>query len=245
MMEFAPPKYFTVKCAILDRIDTDDLSTGAILPSERELMEVHCVSRITVRKAIDELEKDGYLYKVQGKGTFVKGEPKRQDLISLTSCTQDVVRQGMVPTRKVLKNDVIAADSKRLRVLNLDAGENVFCLARILYADGEPLNFTTAYLPHKLFPGIENHDFAATSLYTTIENEYATKITRAERTIEAVIAYDEICDYLGVDSGVPLVLFQCVTYGESQGVEYPIETFKCYYRSDKFKFYIDQVREKG
>ena len=48
---------------------------------------------------------------------------------------------------------------------------------------------------------------------------------------------------MNVNAGVPLILFNCVTYGEIKGREYPIENFKCYYRSDRFKFYIDQVRK--
>lgn len=242
MMEFAPPKYFTVKRSILEMLDTGELGAGAILPSERELMAAHNVSRITVRKAIEELEQEGYLYKIQGKGTFARGEQKRQDLISITSCTEDVARQGMVPTRRVITKDVIDADKKRLEKLNLAAGDKVFRLARIYYADGEPINFTTAYLPCKHFPDIEGYDFESSSLYGVIEKDYKVKITRAERTIEAVHAYDEICEYLDVHADVPLILFQCVTYGDVRGRECPIETFKCYYRSDKFKFCINQVR---
>lgn len=245
MLEYSPPKYFTVKRAILEKIDTEELDPGAVLPSEREMMLAHNVSRITVRKAIEELEQEGYVYKVQGKGTFVRGVQKRQDLFSITSCTQDVVRQGMVPTRKVVGSDVVDADNKRLRNLGLAKDEKVFRLSRIYYADGEAINFTTAYLPYKYFPKIEQYDFANASLYETIENDYQAKITRAERSIEAVIAFDETCKYLNVHPGVPLLLFQCVTYGEVKGKECPIETFKSYYRSDKFKFYIDQVRENG
>ena len=73
-----------------------------LVPSERELMAMFQVSRITVRKAVEELEQEGYLYKVQGKGTYVKGDQNSQDLFSITSCTQDVVRLGMTPSRKVV-----------------------------------------------------------------------------------------------------------------------------------------------
>ena len=242
-MEYTPPKYFTVKHSILDMLEAGELAPNSVIPSERELMEKHNVSRITVRKAIEELEQEGYLYKIQGKGTFVKGDQKKQNLISITSCTEDVKRQGMVPSRKVLCMNVIDADKKRQERLQLLAGEKVFQMARIYYADGEPINHTTVYLPYKFFPGIEKYDFSKFSLYGVIENDYSVKITRAERTLEAVIAYDEICEYLHVHSGVPLILFQCITYGEVKGKECPIETFKCYYRSDNFKFYIDQIRK--
>lgn len=242
MLEYAPPKYFKVKSAIMKLLDSGDLTPNAALPSERELMLEHDVSRITVRKAIEELEQEGLVYKVQGKGTFVKGDHKKQDLISITSCTEDVKKQGMVPTRQVLYSEIIPADKKRQNRLQLSEGDRVFHMARIYYADGEPINHTTVYLPCKFFPGIESYDFSQYSLYGVLEEDYGVKITRAERTLEAVIAYEDICRHLHVHSGIPLILFNCVTYGEIRGREYPIENFKCYYRSDRFKFYIDQVR---
>lgn len=242
MQEFTPPKYYIVKRALVEKIDNDEFGVGTPIPSERDLMAMFDVSRITVRKAVEELEQEGYLYKVQGKGTYVKGDQGSQDLISITSCTQDVIRLGMTPSRKVLVSEVMAADKKRQRRLELTEGEEVFCLSRIYYADGEPINYTTAYLPHRLLPGIEKHDFSQESLYGVLEKEYGITITRAERTIEAVIAHDEISDYLDVKEGVPLLLFECVTHGLVNGKECPIETFKCCYRSDKFKFRINQVR---
>lgn len=242
MREYTPPKYIVVKHAIKAMLDQGLLEANAILPSERELMETYNVSRITVRRAVEELEQEGYLYKVQGKGTFVKGDEKRQDLISITSCTEDVLRLGMTPTRRVVGSEIIPADKKRQSRLSLTEGDRVYRLKRIYYADGEPLNFTTVYLPYKLFPGVESHDFARNSLYKILEEEYGVKITRAERTLEAVLAYEEVQEYLNIRSGVPLILFQCITYGEIKGKEYPIETFKCYYRSDRFKFCVNQVR---
>lgn len=243
MKDYTPPKYVLVKHALKAMLDQGDLEANALLPSERELMESYNVSRITVRRAVDELEQEGYLYRVQGKGTFVKGDDKHQDLISITSCTEDVRRLGMVPSRKVVSSGVIEADRKRRSRLNLIPGDRVFRLARIYYADGEPINFTTTYLPYKLFPGIEERDFSELSLYQVLEQDYGVTITRAERTLEAVLAYEEVQEHLNILPGVPLILFNCITYGEINGREYPIETFKCYYRSDRFKFCVNQVRK--
>ena len=75
-----------------------------------------------------------------------------------------------------------------------------------------------------------------------ITEVYGVKITKARRTIEAIGAQDEIAEYLDIEEGTPIILFRCITYGIVNGREIPIENFKCYYRTDKFKFYIDQVR---
>lgn len=235
------PKYYLVKRAIIQKINDEDYAVGELIPSERELIRQFDVSRITVRKAVEELEQEGYLYKVQGKGTYVKGDQNSQDLISITSCTQDVIRLGMTPSRKVVSHKLVQADKTRQRRLNLPDGERVFRLSRIYYADGEPINYTTTYLPHRLFEGLEAYDFSKESLYRVLETAYGVSITRATRTVEAITAHDKIAEYLDVESGVPLLLFRCTTMGVVGGKEVPIETFKCCYRSDKFKFYIHQV----
>lgn len=242
MEELKVPKYYKVKKAIVERIDNEEFPIGTLIPSERELMALLDVSRITVRRAIEELEQEGYLYKVQGKGTYVKGDQNSQDLISITSCTQDVIRLGMKPSRKVLHSDVMLADKKRQRRLSLGEHDKVFFLSRVYYADDEPINYTRTYLPYKLFKGIETHDFSKESLYEVMEKEYGVTLSRANRSVEAVIAYDDVAEYLHVQAGVPLLLFQCTTYGVAGGKEVPVETFKCCYRSDRFKFYINQVR---
>lgn len=236
------PKYYIVKKRILEMIDREEIGSDGMVPSERELMEMFKVSRITAKKALDDLVKEGYLYRVQGKGTFVKNDRLNQDLVLITSCTDDIIRMGMKPSKKLLLAEVIPADQARRRRLQLCEGDKVFMVKRVYFADDDPLNLTTTYLPCKLFPGIEEHDFGVESIYHVLEEKYQTKITKATRTIEAVLAGDEVSQILGVDEGKPILLFRAVTYGLVNGKEVPIETFKSYYRTDKFKFYINQVK---
>lgn len=237
------PKYFMVKRAIVKKIDNEVYDTSNPIPSERELMDEYQVSRITIRKAIDELVTEGYLYKIQGKGTYVKADEGSNNLFSITSCTEDVERLGMRPTKRTVVCEVIKADIKRAKALEITADDSVYMIGRILYADQEPLNYTLTYLPEKVFPQIIEYDLERKSLYKLISETYGVRITKARRTIEAVLANDEIAEYLDVDEGMPIILFRCITYGIVNGKEIPIETFKCFYRTDKFKFYIDQVRQ--
>lgn len=241
MYEERVPKYYQLKKEIIRKIETEEYTSDGPIPSERELMEQHQVSRITVRKAIDELVVEGYLYKIQGKGTYVKTDENSNDLFSLVSCTQAVCNMGMKPTKQVITAQILPSDRKRAKALNLADKELVFQLGRVLYANEEPLNYTLTYLPVKLFPGLEKHEFAGESLYQVLEEEYHVKITKARRTVEAVLVKDEIAEYLDIEQGMPVILFGCTTYGDVNGQEQPIESFKCYYRTDKYKFYIDQV----
>jgi hypothetical protein len=232
-----------VKKAIVENIDNDLYHSNEAIPSEKKLMEFYNVSRITIRKAIDELVTEGYLYKIQGKGTYVKADEGSNNLFSITSSTEDVQKMGMKPSKKTKISRIEFASPKRAKALEISTNDQVEVIGRISYADLEPLNYTIAFLPEKIFPGLTEYDLEHESLYKLINDQYGVRITKARRTIEAVLAKDEIAKYLELEEGMPVILFRCVTYGIVNGKETPIEYFKCYYRTDKYKFYIDQIRQ--
>ena len=236
------PKYYLIKQKIRKMIDEEEFKTNEIIPSERDLMCKYNVSRITVRKALNDLVNEGYLYKIQGKGTFVKGDEFDQDLFQLTSCTEEIKKMGMVPTKKVISSGIVSADKSHQRLLGVREGDKLFSLTRVYYANGQPLNFTTTYLVYKYFPDIEKFDFEQNSIYEVLEQNYAVKITQATRTLEAVSVCEEIAEFLDMEENSPVLLFRGVTKGNVSGTEVPIENFRSYYRSDKFKFFINQVR---
>ena len=118
-MQEMVPKYYLIKQEIIDMINREEIDENGMVPSERELMAMFGVSRITVRKAITDLVNEGYLYTVQGKGTFVRTDELNRDLVSIMSCTEDIRRMGMVPSKKVICAEVIPADKKRIKRLQL------------------------------------------------------------------------------------------------------------------------------
>jgi GntR family transcriptional regulator len=238
---FSEAKYSQVGNSIIKKIEDGTYKTGSSIPSERELIEKFGVSRITVRKAIDELVSKGFLTKVQGKGTYVKSVIHRQNLFSLTSCKTDIIKQGMTPSTYVIKAEVEEADEKIKDALELESGDKIFTLERVYYADDVPVNYTITHLPIKLFPGIDKIDFKNSSLYETLENNYGTKLIEATRTVEAILPEKKIAEMLDLNSTCPVLLFEATTIGEVNGVQCPIENFTCNYRSDRFKFYIHQV----
>lgn len=241
-MDKKQPKWLTIKKEIINLIEEGTYQEDMLVPSERELMEKYDVSRITIRRALEELSNAGYLYKVHGKGTFVKGERHTQNLFSLVSCTEDIKSMGMVPSRFVVKKLIKDASDRKRRKLKLNMNDKVFNLARIYYADDEPVNYTNTFLPQKYFPGIELYEFANTSLYKVLEEDYGVRVTNAVRAVEAVSCNEDIATYLKVPVGTPLILFSTVTYGIVNGLEVPIEYFDCYYHTKQFKFYINQTR---
>lgn len=240
-------KYSAVKRAIFERITSEQYPLNSMIPSERELIESFGVSRITVRKAIDELVAEGYLYRIQGKGTYVKSDEAPHDLFSLTSCTEEIESMGMTAARRVIRAEVVGADRRLAATMQLDEGSPIFVLERVYYANAHPINYTTTHLPLTLFPGLDKHDFTVDSLYSVLERQYGVTISNARRMLEATLASGAVAKQLEVAKGSPLILFNCETHGDVPSpmggtTQRVIEAFTCWYRTDVHKFYIDQVR---
>ena len=104
------PKYYVLQQNLIKSIERGEFEPGKPIISERELVEKYQVSRITVRKAIDELVNEGFLYRIQGKGTFIREESGSQNLFSLNSCTEDVRKLGKIPSKKTVFSIKVAAD---------------------------------------------------------------------------------------------------------------------------------------
>lgn len=237
------PLYYRLKQLIIDMIENEEIKADEAIPSEPKLMATYTLSRTTVRKAIDELVNEGYLYRIQGKGTFVKGRGFEQALIKLSGCSEDIKRLGLTPHPKVL-NACITTPSKRIAsLLSISEDEPTFYMERIVYGDDLPINRNKSYIPYKYVNGIETINFNQESLYKVLEQDYNICIKKAVRSIEAILANDEVADQLEVNEGSPVLLFKGqVLATERDGREFVIEHFEAIYRSDQFKFYIEQHR---
>ena len=135
ILEDRLPKYFIVKKAIVENIDNELYRSNEAIPSEKRLMELYNVSRITIRKAIDELVTECYLYKIHCKGTYVKADEGSNNLFSITSSTEDVQRMGMTPSKKTKISKVENASPKRAKSLEISTDDLVEVIGRISYAD--------------------------------------------------------------------------------------------------------------
>lgn len=236
------PMYYQLKNIIIDMIENEEISEDECIPSEPKLMQTYNLSRTTVRKAIDELVNEGYLYKRQGKGTFVKGRGFEQGLIKLSGCSEDIRRYGLEPKPYVLKEYIEKPSKKVAKMLGISTKEDTFYMERVIYGDDIPINKNKSYIPYALVPGIEDVDFNKESLYKVIEKDYGIVIKRAIRTVEAILASEEVALQLKVKEGAPVMLFKGQVYGEYRGMEVIVEYFEAIYRSDQFQFYIEQHR---
>ena len=166
------PKYAQIEAELIAQIESGQLAPGAELPSESDLIECYGVSRVTVRRAIDELYHQGYVEKMQGKRACVKEKVKLQELTSISSYTEEIIRQGMTPSRKLLSFGLRVCTKEEAEQLGLKKADPVFFMERIYFADGSPLCLTSTVLPYQLFREIETYDFEQNSLYQVLEEQY-------------------------------------------------------------------------
>lgn len=236
------PKYEKIKQALGEQIRSGKLAPGTELPSETELLDTFQVSRITVRRAMDELYREGYIEKKQGKRAFVRKTAKTQELTTISSYTEEILRLGMTPSRKVICAQLRLCTPEEGRLLFLDKADPVFYLERIVCADEQPFCYTQTTLPYSLFRDIETYDFSSSSLYSIIETSYHIKICSSTLKLKAVAARREVAHYLDIAAGSPLLYSSAITYGKKNGTELPIEVFQSYYLTDKFEYSLTQNR---
>lgn len=234
------PIYYQLKEWLREQIESGTLKPHDRLPSERELGEIFHISRMTARQALSELESEGYVYREQGKGSFV-AEPKiRQGLLKLTGFTEDMRDRGMKPGAKVLTVETIKNDEQLARKLHASPDEEFLMLQRLRLADDQPMALETTFLRCIFCPGIEQFDFANVSLYQTLQERYGLRLGRAEQTVEAGIADEYETKVLQIKSGTPILAMERITYLEDNKTV--IEYARSAYRGDRYKLFVELKR---
>ena len=158
---------------VLDLIE--QLGVGEAIPSERQLSSDLGVSRLTVRAALDDLVREGYLVRRRGSGTFVS-EPKIAQELTLTSFTDDMKRRGMRPASRTLELKIVPAGARLGRFLHVSPSERIMVAKRLRLADRETMAIETLHVPEKLVPGLTGADLEAGSFYELLRERYGVVI---------------------------------------------------------------------
>lgn len=232
------PLYYQLRDKLRILID-ETLAAGDRIPSENELVARYRVSRNTVRLAIDSLIKEGVVYRVQGKGTFVSPEHMRYDLQRLVSFTEDMRRRKLKPDTRLLGFSRQTPSPTIASRLALAPDSETYEIKRLRLADGEPMAVSTAYMPYDLIPDLTESDLMSGSVFKIIEGRLRLKIGYADRILKAASADDSQAELLKVEPGFPLMLVEGATYLDN---ETPIEYVIIYYRADRYEFAYRSVR---
>lgn len=225
------PIYSQLKEQIIRQIAEGELKPGDQIPSQYELCEKYQMSHMTVRRALNELLKEGILRSIPGKGTYVASRTRPADSGSLINFSSQMARLGMTPSTQVLSQEIIPASTVLAQILGIEVGQPVVSLYRLRCADGQPLSLTQCYLPHDLCPGLLEHDLAANSLFDTLRTVYRLKLVGAVSNVHAVLADEEQARLLQVKRPAALIVREQVTYLDNGRV---IEFSRSFILGDKY-----------
>lgn len=211
----------------------------AQLPSESELVATYGVSRITVRHALAQLQREGLIFKVTGKGTFVSKPKALQDLSQLQGFGEAMRRLGRETSSQVLGHELLRADTELAERLALDAGDAVIELRRLRYLDRVPVSLDVSYFPASIGEQLLRADLAGRDVFSILENEIGIALGAAEVSIEAALAGGDIAVHLGIAEGAPLLRIERLT--TSAGGR-PIDFEYLYYRGDAMRYRLRLAR---
>ncbi|MEW9124989.1 HTH-type transcriptional repressor yvoA [Proteiniborus sp. DW1] len=228
------PLYYQLMDIIIEMIEEGYLSENDQLPSERELCETYSVSRSTVRQAIQELEKEGYIYREHGKGTFVSPEKFKQDLLSFYSFTDEMKKIGKTPSSQVLDFKVIKCSDELAKKMNLASGDEVYMFTRLRLADNEPMMLETSYVPCDRFPGLTKEQLEQNAMYEIFTKKYNAVFTCAEEIFQSVLTREDEAVLLLYRTGLPAMMIERITHENDMIIEYT----KGIARGDRFKYHV-------
>ncbi len=154
-----------------------------------------------MRLALQQLELEGYIKRIQGKGTFVSAAKIQTPIPhKITSFAEQM--RGLRSESKVLELVVIPADHSIAELLKMKENEPVNKLVRVRYAEGEPLQYHTSYIPWKAAPGLAQEECTG-SLFELLRTKYNIEISRGTESIEPILTDETISGHLLTNVGAP------------------------------------------
>lgn len=178
------------------------------IPSEAELSGKYAVSRITIRRAVEELVSEGYLTKMQGKGTFVNPPKLARKILQsseVQSFTETCRAAGRVAGSKLVSCEVVDARPAEREFLDLDEGAKLVYVQRIRTADGVPIMLENNFFPFEGFEFLVTANLDDCSIFSLV-GERTGRIPQDTRrcTLSIVRANAEVATLLEVAVGEPL-----------------------------------------
>ena len=222
-----------------DRITSGALGPGQRLPSEPNLAATHGLSRVTIRRALDGLARDGLITRQPGAGTFVNGAKTHAPLVAnLSDLMGHLVAMGRATRVKLLSFDYVDPAPAVAAELRLEPGERTQLCVRVRYLDDKPFSHLTTHVPERIGATYCEADLARTPLLALLERS-GVVADRAGQTISATLAGPETAAALDVEIGSALIsLTRVVVDAEGCGIEH----LSALYRPDMHAFHMDMLR---
>lgn len=221
----------------LEEVIDQGLAPHEKLPTERELAESLEVNRQTVRRALDELERDGLVYRLQGAGTFVSAS-RITKAFELTSFSEDMLARNMRPGSLSVDVGTAAAGQTAGYALNLSPQSPVVRIRRVRTADDIPICLEVCSIAADAVPGLED-GIEGDSLYDDLRTRFGITAVRADQEIHAVVLDEEQAAALQTPPFSPAFLVKRTTYDARSR---PIEYAESVYRGDRYSYLVSIAR---
>jgi GntR family transcriptional regulator len=226
------PRHAQIRETIRRRILDGSYAPHSQMASESQMMAAFGVSRITIRQALGDLQKEGLIFKVTGKGSFVAKPKAFQNLSRLQGFGEAMGHSGYETFNQLLSLKTVAAPELVARRLQLEAGAAVCEIQRLRYLNREPISVDVSYFPPELGRRLAEEDLAARDIFAIIENDYGHQLTHADVQIEAISADETLSRHLRVPESAPLLRIERLTHSD----EGPIDFEFLFYRGDAFQY---------
>ena len=222
-----------------DRIVGGALGHGRRLPNENELAATHRVSRVTIRRALAELERERLIERRRSLGTRVIFRPSSAPIVGdITGMMASLADMGRRTTVKLLSFDYVAAEGIVADALDVAAPELLQRAVRVRAIDGEPFSYLTTHVPEWVGITFSRQELASRPLLELLERS-GVKVSRATQQIGACLAGPSVAAALGVATGSPLLELTRLVYdGRGRAVEH----LHAFYRPDRYSLTIDLER---
>lgn len=220
------------KAVIRDMVVTE-FRPGDLIPSEAELCKRLGVSRITIRQAITSLVYEGYLVRMQGRGTIVL-PPKHEAQLapSLQSLDSGPREVGFNVECRLISKETLPSDKRLAALLRIPPGTFVHKVRVLYLSSGEPVGQYVSYVPREIYPGLLEHDLEVEPLYQVLSQVIDGNLCQAEETIECIMADERRAGLLRILPGSPVILVQRLCLLDSSR---PVEYRRTFYRTDRYR----------
>ena len=236
------PLYHQLYLILRDRIRTGELPRNSLLPGEQELTGLFNVSRITVKRALNELAADGLISRHRGRGSIVTSAPIMPVVRgSFFSLMESLKQMGLETEVRLVEAVTVGAGAAVGQLLEIAPEAMVQRAIRLRSLNGEPFSHLLTYIPETIANRFTPEDLAAIPLLTLLERVGA-EVSEAEQWISAVSADPAIASALGVPAASPLLRIERVMR-DKQGR--PVQLVYAHYRSDRFQYHVKTTKRRG
>ena len=207
------PRYLQIADALRGRIRRGDFEAGTRLETQRALARRFDVTLMTLRQALETLEREHLIERRHGLGTFVAAPTVDYDILQLRRLASDLSAQGENVATRVLGARFVAADRRAAAALRLSPRSRVLELERLRLVDARPMSLQRSLLPAHLGEEVAKADLAVTPLHEVLECKLGVTIERAAEAVSAVRLPRRAARLLGCHAGVPAFESERVSYG--------------------------------